>query len=284
MEKESAYKVMARHARSFTPASWLLARPDRERIARLYTLCRCVDDLADIDGSVAAATRLANVSAEVRFGSPKDSLAIEALSLFENRPRARDAFVRLVDGVQGDIGAVAIPDKVSLERYCQAVAGTVGIMVCELFEVGKQHHAAASSLGRAMQLTNICRDVLEDAHAGRRYLPGDLCPLSADQIAYATLEARKTVRNSVRYCLTEAEGLYDIGIRTCPSLPLRLRLAVIVAAALYRDIGRSLLRTGGDPMLGRARLHLGRKIWVALLALARTTLWGRCTSRVNAHA
>ena len=207
--------------------------------------------------------------AGLRAGGPPDPLATEAQRLLSDAPGGLAAFGDLVDGVSGDAGPVRIADRAALDAYAHSVAGTVGIMVCGLFEVPARHHEAAAALGRAMQLTNICRDVAEDARAGRRYLPADMCPHAPAAIAAGAPAARRDVQGSVAVLLRQADALYAEGLAAAPVLPRRLRLSVTVAAMLYRDIGHALLRAGGDPLQGRVRVPAPRKLWLGLAALPR---------------
>jgi phytoene synthase len=259
---------MDRHARSFAPASRVLARDDRARVARLYALCRIVDDLADEDGGPAAAARLLSIERDVRRGRGCDPVASAARDLFDGRPTGRAAFADLVAGVRGDLGAVRMADMPSLEAYAHAVAGTVGIMVAVLFDVPHAWHGRAADLGRAMQLTNICRDVAEDARADRRYLPATLCNRSPGALATPNAAVRADVRAAVGILLDRADTLYASGRAGLPALPPRLRLAVAVSAALYRGIGAEIRASGCDPLDTRAHVPAPRKARLALGAAA----------------
>jgi phytoene synthase len=268
MSPAEAQAIMDRHARSFAPAARLLARGDRARVARLYALCRIADDLADADGGPQAAARLERIARQVRGGAGGDPVAREALALFAGRPDGRAAFADLVAGVRGDIGPVRMPDIPALDAYAHAVAGTVGVMVATLFDVPRAHHGRAADLGRAMQLTNICRDVAEDARAGRRYLPATLCPRSPEALAAPGADARAEIRGAVAALLDRAEALYASGRAGLPALPPRLRLSVAVSAALYRGIGDEIRARGCDPSQARARVPAPRKARLALGAAA----------------
>lgn len=269
MQDAEAKAIMAHHARSFAPAARLLPAKDWARVARLYALCRIVDDLADEDGGPDAINRLSRMEAELYDPATTDPVAREARALFEDQPEGLAAFAHLVWGVRLDLEPVLIGDDIELMRYCQAVAGTVGIMVCALFQVPVAYHDQAAALGRAMQLTNICRDVLEDAERGRRYLPQTLCPLSPSAIALASDTTRTVVSRATRQLLVQAETLYAEGAGGYHALPVRLRLAVVTAAALYRGIGVELSNRGADPLAGRVRLRKWRKLKLAMSGLPK---------------
>ena len=126
-------EIMRHHARSFAPAARLLARQDRARIARLYALCRTVDDMADTVGGAAMQARLSALADDLDSVQASDPLAREARDLFAGNEVGRAAFRQLVETVADDTGPCAIADDAALDSYCMGVAGTVGIMVCVLF-------------------------------------------------------------------------------------------------------------------------------------------------------
>ncbi len=268
MTASEAQRIMRRHARSFALAAWFFSRRDRAAVAQLYALCRIVDDLADdADDPVEASCRLERIAAELTATTQTDPVARAATKLFAGKPEGLRAFRQLVEGVRGDRGYVAVADGRALRRYCSAVAGTVGVMICVLFDVDRRHHRAADALGRAMQLTNICRDVRADALMGRRYLPATLCARTPAQILDRSAETSEEVRKATALLLDEAEALYDEGLAALGALPLRLRLAVAVAASLYRGIGRRLHERNCDPLAGRVWVSRPRKAGLALVGL-----------------
>lgn len=268
-------EVMARHARSFAPAARLLSARDRARIARLYALCRTIDDLADIVGGLEVAAQLARLAHALEDTQSREPLAVEAQVLFADRHAGLVAFRHLVETVAQDTGDTQIADDAALDRYCHGVAGTVGLMVCALFDIEPRWHRPAADLGKAMQLTNICRDVLADAQDGRRYLPATLCPHSPAAIARATVGDAEVVADigaAVAHLLARADALYASGRAGLPALPLRLRLAVAAAARMYAGIGDSLRTRQCDPLQGRVYVPTRRKMMLASTGVL-STLW-----------
>ncbi|MEQ1501692.1 MAG: squalene/phytoene synthase family protein, partial [Myxococcota bacterium] len=161
----AAHGVLERHARTFSAAAALLAPDTRDEIATLYAFCRTVDDLAD-DGADRAG--LDRVVDELDGHEPPSPLVAAMLAL----PVPVSAARQLVDGVRSDLGEVRLPDVDALIRYAYQVAGTVGLMVCPLLGVvDPVAWPFAIDLGVGMQLSNIARDVGEDAGRGRVYLP-----------------------------------------------------------------------------------------------------------------
>jgi len=263
--------IMARHARSFAPATRLLARVDRARVARLYTLCRTIDDIADeIAGDVGRAT-LEKLQANLERPDTDCPLAMQAHELFHGRPDGLEAMRQLVAAAAADTGSTCIADETALDEYCMGVAGTVGVMICALFDIDRRWHGAAADLGKAMQLTNICRDVEEDARTARRYLPYTQCPFSPAAIAAGAPDAIAAASASMARLLDRADDLYRSGRDGLVALPIRLRLAVASASAMYAGIGTEVRRRGCAPLLGRAIVPMERKVGLVIGALLRET-------------
>lgn len=255
--------IMARHARSFAPAARLLAQRDRLLVARLYALCRTIDDIADDIGGPVGQGRLQNVYDDLGKENPRDPLAVEAQDLFQGQPAGLAALAELVRTAAADTGDTCIVDAAALDSYCMGVAGTVGVMICAIFGVDDVHHAKAADLGKAMQLTNICRDVAEDAAIGRRYLPHSQCPYSPQDIAAGLPAALIAAEATMADLLDQADVLYLSGRSALAVLPWRLRLAVASAAAMYQGIGSMLRERQFKPLAGRAYVPNGRKVRLA---------------------
>jgi phytoene synthase len=276
--------ILAHHARSFAPAARMLPPRDYTRIARLYALCRTVDDLADTVGGPQVQARLTALASELRGGARVDPLAIEARALFDACPHGLAGFATLVETVAGDTGATRLADEAALDRYCMGVAGTVGVMVCALFDIPARWHGHAADLGKAMQLTNICRDVVDDAEVGRRYLPHTLCPHAPDAILSAAPDTRRDVARAVATLLARADTLYASGRVGLPALPLRLRLAVAAAASMYAGIGAELRARSCDPLTGRVFVPKWRKLLLAAHGVTAHIRPGRAANTGPHHA
>ena len=268
MSKPQSIQVLARHGKSFYWASYFLGPSLAFRAARLYAFCRFVDDIADGD----LPNRQESLQ-EIRH-SLVDSIAssqtpkIPELNDFLNLAREANiplaAAHELIEGMLLDQKPVEFKTEIELLRYCHAVAGTVGLMMCRVLNC---NHARADSfaidLGIAMQLTNIARDVLEDGKMGRRYIPEswleiDVSPMDIKSSKHIT---HQPVSDSVDQLLTLAEKYYKsalIGIRL---LPFRSRFAIAVALRIYRQIGivlrrRKLAWWSGRVMVGKSEKFL----------------------------
>ncbi|WP_293624119.1 phytoene/squalene synthase family protein [Salinisphaera sp.] len=276
---EAAQRLMDRHARSFAPAARFMPRHERDDIARLYAICRTADDLADEAPPDVGRVRLDAIRADLYNESTRDRIAFEAQSLFNETPAGLDAFGRLLDGLRRDLDPLCLEDDADLDRYADAVAGTVGEMVCALFDIPSVHRPQAIALGRAMQFTNIARDVREDAVRGRRYLPATRCPATPAEIAGREPGAVDAAASATRAILDRADGLYRDGRAGLIALPLRLRLAVAVAARLYQGIGGVIRRQQANPHAPRAVVPVWRKIGLALVGITDALFARRHASR-----
>ena len=174
---------------------------------------------------------------------------------------------------------MAIHDARAFCRYAYRVAGTVGLLMCHVLDChDEEARAHAIDLGIAMQLTNIARDVLEDAEMGRRYLPaswaGDLSPAHITAASTAPDgEPAQTVRVAVQLVLGMADAYYRSGNAGLAYLPWRAHIAIAVAASVYRQIGVQIAASGYGWHQGRHVTGLGTKILCSFRASG--SLWRR---------
>lgn len=265
--------VLAEGSKSFDFASRFLPGDRRDDAAVVYTFCRTVDDIADEGTSPSRARlELTTLRAELAGEAIPRPLAALLLSVAERRGFSAEPALHLIDGVLSDLETVRIADDESLRRYCYRVAGTVGLLMCGVLGVRAQCAAPfAIDLGIAMQLTNICRDVREDAERGRVYLP--LTRLADQGLdAKALLEGhpdREGLRLVVADLLEMADGYYASAEDGMRFIPWRARFAIVVASRVYRSIGVKLRRSGSDPWTGRTVVSPLGKLGVASGALLR---------------
>lgn len=262
-------RVLARHGRSFHFASRFLSRKHATRAARLYAFCRDVDDLADLGDPETATRRLTRIERDLAYDGRADPLVADFLDLAEETGLQVSAARELVAGVRSDIGRVEIADVDELLRYSYRVAGTVGLMMCAVLDAhDPRAQPFAIDLGIAMQLTNMARDVMEDARSGRRYLPGvwvDHAP--PEEIATGAKRLRAPVCAAVRRLLLLADAYYESGEAGLIHLPRRARLSIRIAARIYRAIGEELERRSFAPWPDRAVVPRARKLLIASGAL-----------------
>lgn len=283
MHEQASTDVLAEHGRTFHFASRLLSERDAARAARLYRFCRYVDDLADeADDEWEARRELARVE-QALDGRADDPIVDDFLALAAECSMPLAPARALIAGVASDLGPVRFIDEEQLLRYCYRVAGTVGLMMCAVLDVDEPDALPfAIDLGVAMQLTNIARDVAEDAARDRRYLPATLVgSVEPEQLVDPGPELRTTVAHAVARLLDEAERHYRSGEAGLVHLPRRARQSVWVAARVYREIGQRLRRRGFATWHGRAVVPTRRKVVVAGAALVRERRSRVHTDRVH---
>ena len=191
-----AEAVTAHWARSFSFASRFLPQPKRQAVFALYDYCRHADNLVDERGARSAAavrgelTRLAALVRRLHAGElPCEERWLALHDTLARYPVPLAPLLALLDGVATDLEPVAMPDFPALERYCDQVAGGVGLMLAPVLGAPSGlDDGAGVKLGIAMQLTNILRDVREDLDQGRVYFPAD--ELTAWGLSRADLERR----------------------------------------------------------------------------------------------
>ncbi|MDC0670848.1 phytoene/squalene synthase family protein [Nannocystis radixulma] len=274
--------TLARHARTFDLAGWFLPPERLDEAAVVYAFCRLVDDVIDLAAAPGdGLTEVQAIEDELAGTAAARPLIACYRDLLAGWGVPLQVAHELIAGVRADAGPVALPDDAALLRYCYRVAGTVGLMMCGV--IGARDPLAmpfALDLGIAMQMTNIARDVAEDAAHGRVYLPGTrlaAAGTSAEELLAGTA-GRGAVAEVVIGLLATAERYYASAEAGMRFIPWRSRLAIVVASRVYRAIGLRLRRRGGDAMAGRTVVPaLEKAAWtaVAVLGFVRGAVWPR---------
>jgi phytoene synthase len=261
-------QLLAKHGKSFYWASLFLGSQLADSCAQLYQFCRFVDDLADGDLPNREES-LEDIRAHLDGSDRNVGDEVEAfmqLSKDNNIPLI--AARELLDGMLKDQQPTAVNDEAELLRYCHAVAGTVGLMMCRILKCKEQRaDSFAIDLGIAMQLTNISRDILEDAQMGRRYLPASWIDLPASVIANADIACQQQVADAAKRLLDLAENYYQSALLGIQLLPLRSRLSITVALRVYRQIGWVLKRRGLPWWQGRVFVSKSEKMLLSIRSL-----------------
>ncbi len=268
----AAQATLAKHGRTFRQAQILLPADRAEDAAVIYALCRLADDIADESADAdEARAGLDRLAAELRQEVAPSDVVERFLAVMARRGGSVEPALALIAALRGDLDPVRVADDAELLRYAWGVAGTVGLMMSPVLGAkAAEARGPAEDLGVAMQITNICRDVREDAQRGRVYLPATrlrAAGLSPEEIL--SLQAdRAALSQVVRELLDLAEVYYLRARAGYRYLPWRPRLAVVVAGALYRRIGLRLRRVhDADPMVGRTVVPPLERLWVAIGAL-----------------
>jgi phytoene synthase len=220
--------------------------------------------------------RLVNIRAALIEGNTDADPALKSFSpLMEDQEFPLPVLIALIDGLLDDQREkVLFVDEAELLRYAYRVAGTVGLLMCHVLDChGPDAKAHAIDLGIAMQLTNIARDVLEDAQMGRRYLPatwtGDISPQQiVDAANNPGGQHGQIITQSVERLLAMAEQFYASGAKGFPQLHWRAHMSIAIAAKVYRQIGVQLASKGYVWHQGRQVTSRARKLICSLKAIA----------------
>ena len=237
---------LKKNGKSFYWASRFLGRKMSQNASILYAFCRVLDDIADEDiedGPI----RLSQIKKQIRDQTNiSDPLLKEFLPFFKQMKLPEKALGDLIEGLLMDQKDVNIQNEAELIQYSYHVAGTVGWMMCPVLECrDKKAFAFALDLGIAMQLTNIARDVYEDARMGRRYLPADWVDnISPSEILEASRDPNskniELIKLAIRKLLDLADLYYQSGVKGLVYLPWKAHLAIGIAAYVYQKIGLQL--------------------------------------------
>ncbi len=259
---------------SFHAASRLLPPRVRDPALALYAFCRIADDAVDEgDDKARAVLSLRDRLDLVYTGRPRDAApdrAFAAVVAEFQMPRALPE--ALLEGLAWDAVGRQYDDLSGLLSYSARVAAAVGAMMCVLMRVRDADALArACDLGLAMQLTNIARDVGEDARAGRLFLPKDW--LRAEGIApddfLAHPQPLPGIRRITAKLLAEADRLYLRAEAGVGALPLSCRPGIYAARHIYAGIGTRVAAMGHDSVTRRATTGQARKVGWLMLAAAR---------------
>jgi len=263
-----ARQALATHGKTFFWASFFLSNHRATLAATLYLCCRQLDDIAD-DLTLTDEQRrtlLTQIKNEIlqQDATPAHELSTAWLELVQHGIDV-DTIICLIDGLMQDTRQICFEQQSELERYSYRVAGTVGIMMCAVLGVKNPHALPfAIDLGIAMQLTNICRDVLEDSGLGRRYLPVDI-PIAT--LLKATEDSHQPAAQAIEAQLANADLFYRSALNGLHYLPRGSRVAIYLAATLYRAIGSKLRVKKCAWWRGRVYLSAGEKLLITLRAL-----------------
>jgi len=253
-------QALATYGKTFPWASRALGEATARRTRSFYAFCRYADDLADELEPQASRPVLERLAGELERGQSSDPVLADLLRLARELELDLSPARELLQAVTGDLTPARFETVAELLRYAHGVAGTVGLVMCQIFGArDPRARPFALDLGIAMQLTNIARDVLEDARQGRLYLPSELLGAAiqpADLVQDQGM-ARARATQATQAVLRLADAYYrsaDLGMRY---LPLRARTAVLIASRCYEAIGPRVRRAG--PWRGRAHVGLAGK-------------------------
>ena len=264
-DRAQAQEQLAKHAKSFRLASLFLPTENADHAAVVYQLCRLIDDAVDeAPSKEVAELELNRLRAELAGEQPPRPALSAFLAVSSKIDLDLFAVEDLMQGVYSDIDSVRVADDHELGVYCYRVAGAVGLMMCSVLGVSnKEAYAFAVDLGLGMQITNICRDVLEDAGLDRIYLPQSRLTkhqINPEQLLDGEVDELK-VSAVINELLDVAEQCYERSMYGMFAIPWRARLGILIARRVYRAIGLRLKRKhNSNPMHGRTIVPMWEKL------------------------
>jgi phytoene synthase len=265
---------------SFGVAFAILPREQRDAIRAVHAWSRAVDDSVDEESDARRA--------EERLRAWRDDLA----AIFEDRPSApesqrlaphvrrfdipRGYFDALIDGVAMDLSCGRYPDFAELRRYCYHVASVVGLICLRIFgDAEERARSYAESLGLALQLTNILRDVGTDAARGRIYLPADeRTRFGVDEESIARGERSDAFRRLMSFQADRARSYFDAADREMRSLDRRRYVAAEIMGRVYRRLLERIEASGFDVFTREIRVPRMERVWIAAATAATIRLRG----------
>jgi len=254
---------------SFYYAFHFLPPPRRRAITALYAFCREVDDVVDeVHDEAVAQTKLAWWRQEIARtfdGSPQHPVAQALVPVVREFALPQEHFQTIIDGMAMDLGQTRYLDFAALELYCHRVAGVVGLLSAEIFGyTNPATRGYARDLGVAFQLTNICRDVGEDARRGRIYLPQeDLARFGVAASSILRAEYSPAFQSLMKFEFDRATDWYAKAIARLPAEDRKAQRTGLVMAAIYRTLLHEIARDGYRVLDRKTSLTPIRKLWIA---------------------
>jgi phytoene synthase len=284
-------EIMGEGSKSFAQATRLFDPETRAGAYLLYAWCRRCDDAIDGQELGHGAEPLTREEQQIRLerlyaqtraaiaGEPMDDPIFAAFQAVAQRfAIPPEPAIALIDGFAMDVEGRRYDTLDELLLYCWRVAGVVGVMMAHVMGVrDRPTLERAGDLGLAFQMTNIARDVIDDAKGGRVYLPRAwLAAAGVPEDGVADPDHRPAVFEATRRLLEAAEPYYDSALVGVGRLPYRSAWAIASARGVYRQIGRQLLRDGPSAWDRRVSvskpLKLARVAEASLIALRATVV------------
>ena len=267
--QEYCQEKTASSGSSFYYSFLFLPDETRRAITALYAFCREVDDIVDECRDAGIAQQKLdwwrNEINQTYNGQPHHPVAIELARLIEPYQLPKTHLLEIIDGMQMDLTQTRYADIAELEKYCYHAASAVGLLAARLFgyedDATKQY---AHDLGMAFQLTNIIRDVREDAVRGRVYLPQDL--LQQHQVTASDLNsdnASDGLKAVLQQLSTRAEGYYQSAMNALPERDRWNQRSGLIMSSIYHALLESINDSNFDVMKRRASLSRLGKLWIA---------------------
>jgi phytoene synthase len=278
--KEYCQDKAAKSGSSFYYSFMFLPKAKREAITALYAFCREVDDVVDECKEVSVARiKLAWWRSEIHnlyAGSPHHPVTKALADVIHSFDLDQEHFIEIIDGMEMDLDQNRYADFKQLQLYCYRVASVVGLLSAQIF--GFKHRATlkyAHDLGMAFQLTNIIRDVGEDARRNRIYLPqdelakfgvkeSDILHGRSSKQPSSEQWSSENIQKLLDFQIERAESFYDRALKALPAEDKKQQRTGLIMTAIYRSLLREIKASGSQQVLN-ARISLTplRKLYLA---------------------
>ena len=250
--------------------SFMFLPPDKRRaITALYAFCREVDDVVDecTDENVARTTLAwwRTQVAEIYGGTPQHPVAQALVPVVKEFNLAQEHLLEIIDGMEMDLQHQHYADFKALQLYCYRVASVVGLLAAEIFGyTNRQTLKYAHDLGIAFQLTNIIRDVGEDARRGRIYLPLDeLKQFGVSVSDILNAHESEGFQKLMQFQIERAQRFYQLALQQLPAVDRKAQRTGLIMAAIYRATLDEVQASGCHVLKERISLTPLRKLWLA---------------------
>lgn len=258
-------QTLKKHAKSFYFAGLLLDKQTLHDASVLYAFCRQLDDAADIEDMSEKSVKLQQLITDYRAEKSQNEINT-AFKELKKKYQLNNQFIDdLILGVSSDLQFKQPKDLKELIYYSYQVAGTVGgLMARILGATNEKAWRFAIDLGIAMQLTNISRDIKEDALNHRIYLPQDKLGFDIDATTILNPENETKVYNVTKDILTIADKYYQSGFSGIYYIPKKNKFSILIAGILYQSIGNKVLNHHEKFLKQRVYLTLFEKIVILI--------------------
>ena len=279
-------EILKKNGKSFYWAGQLLPKKYLIRCAELYSFCRLLDDIADSKIKADNSSILKNILNLIKKDDyhKLKNYKINIPDYLKKSELAKAKIIDLIDGLIFDQKQVRIKNERELILYCYRVAGTVGVLMCIALDCKeKKSHDFAIDLGIAMQLTNILRDIKEDAELNRRYLPGNFVKnLTPKQIINISQNIKHKdhliVQEAIKKILHLSNLYYKSGNAGLFFLKFQFKIVIAVASNIYRQIGVKLKNKSYNWYEGRIFTTIYEKFKITVKTILSISLFFKINS------
>ena len=264
--KLNSIKDLKNEGKSFYWASFFLPKKSKNNAGILYSICRYFDNIADKNNKDMSLFLKESIK-EIKSNNKNE------VNIFLKKNEINVLiFADLIRGLISDQKDVKIKNQTDLIKYSYFVAGTVGLMMSKIIGVKNiKASSCAIDLGIAMQLTNIARDVYEDAKLKRIYLPSEWIPninlYELNGQNTISLEQETIISNAINRLIDLSEKFYFNGFSGLKYIPLKTRLGIFIAANIYKGIGIKIKKNGKKYLKKRIYLNYYEKLIITLKSI-----------------